>query len=203
MVTNKLQPGSEIPDFWLPDINGVIIPKDNLIGSSAILISFICNHCKYVKHIRTRLVEIIKEYQKYGVAAVAINSNDIEKIPDDSPDRMKQDAIKYGYTFPYLFDGTQEVARLFKVTHTPDFFVFNKNGKLFYHGQMDDSRPENRIAVTGKDLRLALDSVLNNKAPIPDQKPGYGSRIRWRSNKTEFLINSFANSSNPDKLNVT
>ncbi|HLV32731.1 MAG TPA: thioredoxin family protein [Chitinispirillaceae bacterium] len=202
MTSKKLHPGSEIPDFWLPDINGVILPKDKLIGASAILITFICNHCNYVKHIRSKLVEIIKEYQQFGVAAIAINSNDIEKVPDDSPDRMKQDALQYGYTFPYLFDGTQEVARLFKVSCTPDFFVFNKEGKLFYHGQMDDSRPENDYPVTGKDLTFALDSVLKNKPPVSNQKPGNGSCIVWRNTKTDYFTNILTHISQTDKSNV-
>ena len=151
------------------------------------LVVFMCNHSLYVKHIREVIVKIIREYQQRGVAAIAINSNDIEQFHDDCPDRMKEDARIYGYSFPYLFDGTQDVARMFRVSCTPDFFVFNKEGKLVYHGQMDDSRPGNNIPVTGKDLSAALDAVLEGKKVSDMQRPSMGCNIKWKeSNQPDY-----------------
>lgn len=172
--------GSELPDFWLPDINGVIVPKELLIGGPASLVVFMCNHSPYVKHIREVLVKVIWEYQQRGISVVAINPNDINLSPEDCPNRMKEEARLYGYTFPYLFDGTQSVARSFNVLFTPDFFVFDREGKLAYHGQMDDSRPENNLPVTGKDLRDALNAAILGEKPPSIQKPSSGSVIRWR-----------------------
>ena len=181
MIMEKVLPlGSDLPDFWLPDTEGVIIPKDHLMGAPAVLVVFMCNHSHYVKHVREVMVKMIREFQQRGVAAVAINSNDIEQFPDDCPDRMKEDARNYGYTFPYLFDGTQDVARMFKVSCTPDFFVFNKEGKLIYHGQMDDSRPDNSKPVTGNDIREALNSTLTGQSPLIVQKPSSGCSIKWK-----------------------
>ena len=186
---HRLPLGSDLPDFWLPDFEGIIIPKDHLLGAPAILIIFMANQCPFVQHVRELLVKFIWEYQQRGVIAVGINANDIESVPEDRPDRMKEDARIYGYTFPYLFDGTQEVAKLFRVHCTPDFFVFNRGGKLAYHGQFDDSRPGNDKPVTGKDLRRALNHVLLGQNPPVVQKPVDGSPVRWRAgNEPEYFI---------------
>jgi peroxiredoxin len=189
-LLKKLPIGSEIPDFWLPDTNGMIIPKEHLLGAPAALIFFLSNQCQYVKHIREVLVKLVHEYQQRGVAAVAINSNDSIQHPDDYPIRMKADAKIYGYTFPYLLDSTQQTARLFKVMHTPDFFVYNKFGKLIYHGQMDDSRPENGIPVTGNDLRHELNAALQGSIVQSTQKPSVGTFIKWKSDNEPFTGNS-------------
>lgn len=172
--------GSDLPDFWLPDVDGVIVPKDQLLGASAVMVIFMCNHSRHLKHLREVLIRLIFEFQQRGVAAVAINSDDISQFPDDSPDRMKEDAKLHGYSFPYLYDGTQQVAKLFGVSAIPDFFIFDKTGKLAYHGQMDDSRPDNDKPVTGKDIRRALDAVLCGKAPLITQKQSSGSFLKWK-----------------------
>ncbi len=190
MDTNKsILLGSQLPDFGLPDIDGNLILSDHLLGASAILVVFICNQSSYVKHIREVLVKLIREYQQYGIKAVGINSNDIELSPDDRPDRMKEDAITYGYTFPYLFDATQLVAQKFHVNCTPDFLVYSKEGKLTYHGQMDDSRPGNGMPVTGKDLRHALQATLNGDK-ILSMYPSSGESIIWRKNNEFIEFNS-------------
>lgn len=186
MDTNKgIVLGSTLPDFGLPDIDGNLVLSDHLLGASAILVTFICNHSSYVKHIREVLVKLIRELQQYGIKAVGINSNDIEISPEDRPDRMKEDALTFGYTFPYLFDATQLVARKFKVNCTPDFLVYSKEGLLTYHGQMDDSRPGNGMPVTGKDLRNALQATLKGEK-ILTMYPSSGESIIWKK-KDEFM----------------
>jgi thiol-disulfide isomerase/thioredoxin len=141
---------------------------------------FICNHCPYVQHLREHLVQLIKEYQAKGVEAVGINSNDVERYPDDAPDKMAEAAKRYGFTFPYLFDASQDIAKAYRAACTPDFFLFDKERKLIYRGQYDDSRPRNDIPVTGKDLRAALDAALAGR-PVPqNQKPSVGCGIKWK-----------------------
>ncbi len=143
---------------------------------------FICNHCPYVKHIRHELARLAREYQQKGVAVVAINSNDVSKYPDDSPENMAREKAEVGYTFPYLFDETQEVAKAYRAACTPDIYVFDRDRKLVYHGQFDDSRPGNDKPVTGKDLREALDRVLAGKpVPAETQKPSVGCNIKWKA----------------------
>lgn len=139
-----------------------------------------CNHCPYVRHVREGLLLVIKEYQKKGVAIVGINSNDAKAYPDDAPDKMLEDALKFGYSFPYLYDKTQEVAKAYHAACTPDFFLFDKDKKLFYRGQMDDSRPGNGVPVTGKDLRFALDALLAGQPLFSAQKPSLGCNIKWK-----------------------
>ncbi|HEX3019273.1 MAG TPA: thioredoxin family protein [Chitinispirillaceae bacterium] len=172
--------GSKIPDFSLPDIDGNLVLTDHLLGASAILVAFIRNNCCYVKHIREVLVKLISEYQHYGIKAVGINSTDIKTSPEDRPELMKEDALNYGYTFPYLFDATKLVAQKFKVICTPDFFVYSKDGKLTYHGQMDDSRPENGMPVTGKYLRQALQATLRGEN-ISTISASTGENIIWKN----------------------
>ena len=172
--------GTKAPDFHLPDFCGKMICLEDLNEASALLMIFMCNHCPYVKHIRVGLVELIIEYQKQGVAVIGINSNDTETCPEDRPEKMAEDAQYFGYTFPYLFDETQEVAKAYKAACTPDFFLFDIERKLVYRGQMDDSRPGNNIPVTGKDLRKAIDAVLNLGNPPEQQKPSIGCNIKWR-----------------------
>ena len=172
--------GVKPPTFKLPDTNGKLVALDDFKSASALLVMFICNHCPFVKHVRGELARMGAEYQKKGVAIVAINSNDADKYPDDSPAKMKEEVKNAGYTFPYLFDATQDVARAYQAACTPDFFLYDKHRKLVYRGQLDDSRPNNGVPVTGKDLRRALDATLAGK-PIPnDQKPSIGCNIKWK-----------------------
>ena len=173
--------GTPAPPFSLPDaVSGKIVSISDFKTSPALLVMFICNHCPFVKFVRAELAKIGSEYQKRGAAIVAINSNDIVKYPDDSPAKMKEEAKAAGYTFPYLFDETQEVAKAYDAACTPDFFLFDKQRRLVYRGQLDDARPSLNIPVTGKDLRAALDAVLAGR-PVPkDQKPSIGCNIKWK-----------------------
>ena len=141
---------------------------------------FICNHCPFVKHIQTELVNLGREYPPKGISIIAISSNDVSDYPEDSPDKMKQRAKSLGYTFPYLYDETQEVARSYDAACTPDFFVFDQDLLCVYRGQLDDSRPGNNIPVTGKDLRSALDAILSGHKVNPDQRPSVGCNIKWK-----------------------
>ena len=146
-----------------------------------LLVIFMCNHCPYVKHVADGLSKLAVEYQRRGVAVVGINSNDVQNYPDDNaPDKMLEEAKRRGYTFPYLYDQTQEVAEEYHAACTPDFFVFDHQRRLVYRGQMDGSRPGNNVPVTGQDLRTALDAVLAGKPVSPNQKPSLGCNIKWR-----------------------
>lgn len=186
-----LPPGSKMPDFWLPDFRGTIIPGEQLfMGASSVLIIFMCNHSLFVKHIREVLIKLVCEYQVRGVKTAAINSNDIKKSPQDSPENMKREARIYNYPFHYLFDGTQEVARNFGVVYLPDFFVFSRGGKLIYHGSMDESRPGNNIPVTGNLLRNALNCALEGKEPEKSCHCATGCRVLWREGNIPFYVNA-------------
>jgi peroxiredoxin len=169
------------PDFKLPDANGKTVSLVDFKDKPALLILFICNHCPYVKHIRSGLAQLARDYQLRGVAIVGINSNDMENYPEDSPAKMKAEVKSAGYTFPYLYDETQSVAKAYRAACTPDIYLFDKNRKLVYRGQFDDSRPGNSIPVTGKDLRVALDAVLAGKLISPNQKASMGCNIKWKA----------------------
>ncbi|MFO7775782.1 MAG: thioredoxin family protein [Candidatus Hydrogenedentota bacterium] len=172
--------GTEAPPFSLPDTEGKTVALSDYEGSKGYLIMFICNHCPYVKHVQHELARLGKEYQDKGVAVIAINSNDVANYPDDSPEKMAEEVKTQGYTFPYLYDETQEVAKAYGAACTPDFFLFDENKKLVYRGQLDDSRRGNDKPVTGADLRAALDAVLAGK-PVPEeQKPSMGCNIKWK-----------------------
>ncbi len=172
--------GTEAPDFRLPDPSGKLFSLSQFAGAEALLVMFICNHCPFVKHIRSGLAQLARDYLPRKVAIVGINSNDTVSHPDDSPARMAEEAKTAGYQFPYLFDETQAVAKAYRAACTPDIYLFDKNRRLVYRGQFDDSRPGNGIPVTGKDLRLALEAVLLGK-PLPsDQKPSIGCNIKWK-----------------------
>jgi len=164
-----------------PDaISGQMLSLQSLKSEKATLIMFICNHCPYVKHIQTPLVSLAKEYQAQGVSVIAINSNDVENYPEDSPEKMKEVAKQWGYPFPYLFDESQSVARAYQAACTPDFYIFDKNLKCVYRGQLDDSRPQNGLPVTGKDIREALSAILLNVPVDEEQKPSLGCNIKWK-----------------------
>ena len=170
--------GTRAPEFSLPD------PDHNAHslqdGADAYVVMFICNHCPFVKHIRTELARLGQDYEKRNVALYAINSNDVERYPADSPAKMKQEAISWGYTFPYLLDADQSIAKAYKAACTPDFFVFDAVKKLVYRGQLDDSRPSNDAPVDGRDVRAALEAVLSGGAVNHEQKPSIGCSIKWK-----------------------
>lgn len=172
--------GTEAPAFSLPDTGGNTVSLGDFADAPALLVVFMCNHCPYVKHVREGLAGLVRQYQEKGVAAVAINSNDVESYPDDSPEKMAKEAAAYGYTFPYLFDESQETAKAYKAACTPDFYIFDEGRRLVYRGQMDDSRPGNQKTVTGADLRAALDAVLEGRPVSPDQRPSLGCNIKWK-----------------------
>ncbi|MFP4173047.1 MAG: thioredoxin family protein [Candidatus Hydrogenedentota bacterium] len=172
--------GTEAPPFSLPDTEGKTVSLSDYEGSKGYLVMFICNHCPYVKHVRGELARLGKEYQDKGVAVIAINSNDVANYPDDSPEKMAEEVKAQGYTFPYLYDETQEVAKAYGAACTPDFFLFDGNKKLAYRGQLDDSRRGNDKPVTGADLRAALDAVLAGKPAPKEQKPSLGCNIKWK-----------------------
>ena len=172
--------GTKAPSFSLPNVDGRHVSLTDFSGAPALLVIFMCNHCPYVKHVAPELARLGHDYQAKKVAVVAINSNDVASHPADSPEQMVHEVESRGYTFPYLFDATQRVARDYKAACTPDFYVFDKDQKLVYRGQLDASRPESGIPVTGKDLRAALDAVLAGKPVAADQKPSIGCNIKWQ-----------------------
>jgi peroxiredoxin len=173
--------GTSAPAFSLPDTSGKTVSLADFKDAKALLVMFICNHCPYVKHVAGGLARLAKEYQAKGVAVVAINANDAAAYPDDSPEKMKEEVKLRGYTFPYLYDEDQTAAKAYKAACTPDFFLFDGKRTLVYRGQMDSSRPDSGIPVTGEDLRRALDAVLAGK-PVPaDQKPSVGCNIKWKT----------------------
>jgi peroxiredoxin len=171
--------GTSAPEFSLPDANGKTVTLGSLRGAKALVVVFMCNHCPYVKHIAPELARLSNEYLAKGVAFIGINSNDAQAYPDDSVEMMKVEMERQGYTFPYLFDATQDVAKAYRAACTPDFFVFDSNQKLAYRGQMDDSRPKTDRPLTGKDLREALDCLLAEKPVSTIQKPSIGCNIKW------------------------
>ena len=179
--SNMIPLGSPAPLFNLPDvISGQSLTTNQLAGINGTVVMFICNHCPYVKHINPELTRLGKEYIPKGISFVAISSNDIVAEPEDSPEMMKKVAGQLQYPFPYLFDETQEVAKAYDAACTPDFFVFDKNLRLVYRGQLDDSRPSNNISLSGKDIREALDGLLAGKSVSPRQRPSIGCNIKWK-----------------------
>jgi peroxiredoxin len=173
--------GTKAPDFQLPDTTGALVSRDDFRDAPALLVMFICNHCPFVKHIRKGLAEFARAYQPRGVAIVAINSNDVANYPDDSPARMAEEVQQSGYIFPYAYDETQAVAKAYRAACTPDFFLFDRDRRLVYRGQFDDSRPGNGKPVTGADLRRACDALLAGH-PVPgEQTASIGCNIKWKT----------------------
>lgn len=180
--------GTQAPDFALADVGGTTVSRRDFAGEP-LVVMFICNHCPYVKHVAPTLAAVAREYQAKGVRFVAISSNDAEAYPDDSPEAMKQEVARRGYTFPYLYDATQEVARAYTAACTPDVFVFDREHRLFYRGQIDDTRPHrissgnydsSKTPATGRDLRAALDALLAGGPPPETQYPSMGCNIKWK-----------------------
>jgi peroxiredoxin len=172
--------GTPAPDFRLPDTEGKPVARDDFGSAAALLVMFICNHCPYVKHIRDGLAALGRDYQGRGLAMVAINANDVHTHPDDSPAKMAIEKREAGYVFPYLFDESQAVAKAYRAACTPDFFLFDRDRRLVYRGQFDDSRPGNRNPVTGADLRAAADAVLAGKPVTIEQRASIGCNIKWK-----------------------
>lgn len=179
--SSMLELGTEAPEFSLPDtISGETISLASLRSDQATVVMFLCNHCPFVKHVNPQLVQLANDYQPRGISFVAISSNDVENYPEDSPEKMKEYAKRLGYPFPYLYDETQEVARAYSAACTPDFYIFDRELKLVYRGQLDDSRPNSDIPLTGANMRTALDNILAGEPVDPDQKPSLGCNIKWK-----------------------
>ena len=181
--------GTPAPGFALPDtVSGKIVSLADFKDAPALLVMFLCNHCPYVKHVQAGLAKMAKDFQARGVGVVGISSNDVVNYPDDSPEKMREEATRAGYTFPYLFDESQSVARDYRAACTPDFFLFDGARKLVYRGQMDDARRGNDLPVTGSSLRAAVDAVLNGQPISPTQVPSLGCNIKWKpGNEPEYF----------------
>ena len=173
--------GTEAPSFTLADPEGNSFDLSKQQIDRGLLVIFMCNHCPYVIHIREQLVQRIREYQGQGITVVAINSNDYITHPDDSPERMAQDAKKFGYTFPYLVDEAQQVARAYQAACTPDLYLFDQDRKLVYRGQFDSARPGNTTPVSGDDLTAAVAQMLEGKEIQVVQQPSMGCNIKWKA----------------------
>ncbi len=178
--SQMLELGNVAPSFRLPDPAGKLHTLEDNVGASGYLVMFLCNHCPYVKHVRHEVATLAREYQARGIAIFGINSNDVEHYPDDSPANMAREAKNLGYTFPYLFDESQEVAKRYRAACTPEFYLFDSERRLVYRGRFDASRPGNQIPVDGSDLRAALDALLAGKTVSPNQIPSIGCNIKWK-----------------------
>jgi peroxiredoxin len=173
--------GTSAPDFSLPDVVvGKSVSLASFADKQALLVMFICQHCPYVKHVKEELAKIGKDYQESNLGIVAISANDVANYPGDAPEQLKAMAIALGFTFPFCYDESQEVAKAYTAACTPDFFLFDRDRKLVYRGQLDDSRPGNGLPVTGKDLRGAIDLALAGQSISADQKPSIGCNIKWK-----------------------
>lgn len=180
--SNMLPLGTKAPNFTLTDtVSNTPMSLTDCKGENGTVIMFICNHCPFVKHVDEGMIALANDYQSKGIAFVAISSNDVENYPDDSPELMKKTAEELGYPFPYLYDETQEVAKAYDAACTPDFYIFDEELKLAYRGQLDGSRPQNGIPVTGEDMRAALDAMLNGETITELQKPSLGCNIKWKN----------------------
>jgi peroxiredoxin len=179
--SNMLALGTAAPEFTLHDvISGREITMNEIVDEKGMLVMFICNHCPYVLHVQEQLVALSVDYQNKGIGIVAISSNDIEVYPEDSPDAMRELAKKWKYSFPYLYDESQQVAKAYDAACTPDFYVYNNNFELVYRGQLDESRPGSDIPVTGESLRTALDDLISGNPISEEQHPSIGCNIKWK-----------------------
>lgn len=181
--SNMLPLGTAAPDFLLPDtVSQKQLSLDDVRGAKATVIMFLCNHCPYVKYLNTAIVGFADHYEALGVSFVGISSNDVDNYPADSPELMRQLAAEEGYQFPYLYDESQAVARAYDAACTPDFYIFDENMLLAYRGRFDGARPKNDLPITGKDLRAAINAILDGtKIPTP-QYPSGGCNIKWKPN---------------------
>jgi peroxiredoxin len=168
--------------FILPDVvSGKSYSLDSFQGKNALLVMFICRHCPYVKHVEQELARIGKDYQDKKLGIVGISSNDPAAYPEDAPARLKEMANRLDFRFPVCFDETQEIAKAYSASCTPDFYLFDGQRRLVYRGQLDDSRPGNNTPVTGRDLRAAIDAVLGGSPVASTQKPSIGCSIKWKA----------------------
>ena len=172
--------GTAAPDFSLPDTDGNVISLNQEVQNKPFLVMFICNHCPYVKHIRKELANLTQAFQQKGLVVFGINSNDFVAYPEDSPKKMALEKKEMHYPFPYLVDESQNIAKAYDAACTPDFFLFDREKRLVYRGQLDDSRPGNGIPVSGKDLKAAVEKVLKGEKPDSSQKPSIGCNIKWK-----------------------
>jgi peroxiredoxin len=174
--------GTEAPGFRLPDVvSGEFVALEDFNDMPGLLVMFICRHCPYVKHVQEELGRLGRDYRERDLGLVAISSNDADNYPDDAPASLAEQARELGFTFPYCYDETQEVARSYGAACTPDFFLFDRSRRLVYRGQLDDSRPGNDRPVTGRDLRAAIDALLDGRPVDPDQRPSLGCNIKWKA----------------------
>jgi thiol-disulfide isomerase/thioredoxin len=181
--SNMIPLGSKAPEFKLIDtISNNLIALSDIKSDIATVIMFICNHCPYVIHIQSELVKLANEYVQKKITFIAINSNDVDSYPEDAPDKMRERALELGFTFPYLFDATQKIAAAYHAACTPDFYIFDQALKCVYRGQFDESTPGNKLPITGKPIRQALDALLAGKTVDPHQKASVGCNIKWRKN---------------------
>lgn len=179
--SSMLPLGTKAPTFLLTDSRtGAKLSLEQLKSDKGTVVMFICNHCPYVKHIQTKLVEVAKKYQAKGISFIAINSNDVENYPADSPENMRKEAETQGYTFPYLYDETQAIAKSYHAACTPDLYIFDRDLACVYRGRFDGATPGNNIAVTGNELSSALDALLAGNPINADQKPSVGCNIKWK-----------------------
>lgn len=173
--------GTRAPGFTLPDtVSGKEVSLDDFRDSPALLVAFFCNHCPYVKHIADAFAALAREFQPKGLAVAAISSNDVAHREEDGPGRMAEEARRRGYTFPYLYDESQAVAKAYRAACTPDLYLFDRERRLVYRGQFDDSRPGNNLPVTGRDLRAAVEALLAGRPVSADQKASIGCNIKWK-----------------------
>ncbi len=187
-ASQMLELGTKAPAFRLPTPDGREVSLDDTPDAKGYLVVFMCNHCPFVKHMREELAKLGRDCAEWGVTMIGINSNDWDKYPDDSPSKMADEIADQGYTFPYLLDETQQVAKSYRAACTPDFFLFDADQTLVYRGQLDDSRPSNGMPATGADLRAAIEQLLAGKDVDEDQKPSIGCNIKWRAgNEPEWF----------------
>ncbi|MBI1319555.1 MAG: redoxin domain-containing protein [Candidatus Hydrogenedens sp.] len=180
-ASTMLPLGTPAPEFDLPEPDGTRHSLAEFASAKALLVMFLSNHCPYVKLVREEIARLARDYQAQGVGIVGIMSNDVDNYPDDAPDKMAEEAARYGYPFPYLYDEDQSVAKAYRAACTPDFFVFDAEHRLAYRGQLDAARPGNGIEPDGADLRAALDAVLSGQPAADGQKPSLGCNIKWKA----------------------
>ena len=179
--SNMVSLGTTAPNFKLPDvISQKMVSLEETKGLNGTLIMFICNHCPYVKHVNATIVNLAKKYKQNGINFIAISSNDVENYPEDSPKLMKVNAVENNYIFPYLYDESQEIAKLYDAACTPDFYLYDSDLLLVYRGQLDDSRPGNGLSCDGKDISNAIECLINGKENTQIQKPSIGCNIKWK-----------------------
>jgi peroxiredoxin len=187
-TSTMLALGSPLPEFILADVTTKQLISSRQLAGSPVVVAVLCNHCPYVKHVRAELARLGSYAQEKAVRMVAISANDVQSHPEDGPEKMAEEARNAGYTFPYLYDEPQTVVKALKAVCTPEFYLFDRDGKLAYRGRLDESNPRNGVAPTGRELRAAIDAVVAGSEPNPDQKPSIGCSIKWKpGNEPSYL----------------